>query len=131
MYVEGFSLSVPKGREERAKLGLKNMRKKFLAILLCFALLFVAVRVQVVYADPIIGEGQVFFVIIVFLATVTIEAFGIYFLLKAFGVVKERVPEFPRYTPRQCFILAFVLNLVTFFFGNYILLPLLSALSGS
>jgi|YelNatPaOPRAMG01_1025707.scaffolds.fasta_scaffold225574_2 hypothetical protein len=107
--------------------------KSWLLVTVCLAVLFAAAEIEVVHADPIdptILNSPIGAVIIVFVVTVAIEAGGIYFLLKAFNIIKESVPEYPEYTRRQCFIIALLLNLLTFFFGNYLLLPLLTRLFG-
>jgi hypothetical protein len=105
--------------------------KHLVAVAICFALLIGNVGVKVAHADPIVPAGiPLGVVVVIFMATVAIEACGIWFLLKAFGVIKEEVPEYPEYTRRKCIIIALLLNLATFFLGNYILLPLFGALLG-
>jgi len=56
---------------------------------------------------------------IVFMFTFLFEGMGLWFLINKF------LKPNPRFKPRQVLILVLIVNTVTFFLGNYVLLPLL------
>jgi len=66
--------------------------------------------------DPSIPSMNIYLVLIVFVFTFIVEGAGLWY---SFLLFKKRLKF------SHSLGLAFILNLVTFFFGNYILLPLL------
>lgn len=68
--------------------------------------------------DPSIHSLNVYSILIVFVFTFIIEGVGLWYLLRILNFnIRLKLTE--------SLALTFVLNLVTFFFGNYILLPFL------
>ena len=68
--------------------------------------------------DPSISSINAYLILIVFVFTFIIEGVGLWYLLRILSSNK-------RLKLTTSLALTFVLNLATFFFGNYILLPFL------
>jgi len=61
-------------------------------------------------------------IVIVFVFTFLIEGTVLWFLINRF------LKPNPRFKPRQILILVLIVNMITFFLGNYVLIPFIASL---